>query len=164
MYTAHNTLPFYNRDRFIACFRDRHLLIITRHIIVEHIKENHKSVYKAFITTSKRLQLFDFNSWKPVSRFGLFFMKSRIFPYRDYKRQVAIAIQYISLRCISICIKFSHLAIYTFGHSNNETVLTETKRKWVNHAWYLLLFGFERWNLNPERKHTVIVFLINNFR
>lgn len=66
-------------NRFIACFRDRHLLIITRHIIVEHIKENHKSVYKAFITTSKRLQLFDFNSWKPVSRFGLFLWRVEYF-------------------------------------------------------------------------------------
>lgn len=37
---------FYNRDWFIACFRDRHLLIMTRRIIVERIKRNHKNVYK----------------------------------------------------------------------------------------------------------------------
>lgn len=46
LYTAHNALPFYNRDWFIACFRDRHLLIMTRRIIVERIKRNHKNVYK----------------------------------------------------------------------------------------------------------------------
>lgn len=46
LYTAHNALPFL-QSRLVHCmFQSRHLLIMTRRIIVERIKRNHKNVYK----------------------------------------------------------------------------------------------------------------------
>lgn len=99
LYTAHNALPFL-QSRLVHCmFQSRHLLIMTRRIIVERIKRNHKNVYKPS-WLHKRLQLFDFIYGETGSLIQAIFMKSRILPYRDYERPVVIAIQYISCLCV----------------------------------------------------------------
>lgn len=100
LYTAHNALPFL-QSRLVHCmFQSRHLLIMTRRIIVERIKRNHKNVYKPSWLPTKGCNYSTSYRGETGSLIQAIFMKSWIFPYRDYERPVVIAIQYISCLCV----------------------------------------------------------------
>lgn len=133
---------FYSQDWFIACFRDRHLLIMTRRIIVERIKRNHKNVYKPSWLPTKGCNYSTSYRGETGSLSQTFFMKSRIFPYRDYERPVVIAIQYISCLCV------------LKGILSGTPITIKFVRLHEKMGKLRKIFEFDRY-LYPERKLTV---------
>lgn len=100
LYTAHNALPFL-QSRLVHCMFQRSSSIdYDQPYYCRTHKAKPLKCLQALMTTNKRLQLFDFIYGETGSLIQAIFMKSIIFPYRDYERPVVIAIQYISFLCV----------------------------------------------------------------